>query len=197
MGTITQVRSVELEDAVALESLFVVLGYPTPPSAIRERLNRLQSDSSYSAWVAVNGESVVGFAAGHILHPVEHDRPAAQLIALMTAPDYEGRGAGTALCGTFEAWARYKGAIRALVNSSYHRTEAHRFYERRGFERTGLRFKKALGPADGAIEAPTSCTPGTSHRPRVPRRRRPRHIEKTTWLTFVSRTVVDHAPNIR
>jgi len=73
---------VELQDSAALEGLFVTLGYPAPQSAIRKRLKRLRSDPTYAAWVAVQDESIVGFAAGHIVHPVEEDNPAAQLIAL-------------------------------------------------------------------------------------------------------------------
>ena len=72
----------ELQDSAALEGLFVTLGYPAPQSAIRKRLKRLRSDPTYAAWVAVQDESIVGFAAGHIVHPVEEDNPAAQLIAL-------------------------------------------------------------------------------------------------------------------
>lgn len=95
----------ELQDSAALEGLFVVLGYPAPQSAIRKRLTRLRSDPTYAAWVAVQDESLVGFAAGHVVHPVEEDNPAAQLIALVIAPRHERTGAGTALAYEFETWA--------------------------------------------------------------------------------------------
>ena len=79
----------------------------------------------------VQDESIVGFAAGHIVHPVEEDNPAAQLIALVIAPRHERTGAGTALVHEFETWACSNGARRALVNSGEQRRETI-FYEHRG-----------------------------------------------------------------
>ena len=129
MRTSTRIRAVEPQDSTALEGLFDTLGYPASPATIRGRLIRLRSDSSYAAWVATQVGSVVGFAAGHLLRPVQEDRPAAQLIALVTAPDHERTGAGTALCREVETWARTNGARRVLVNSGEQRLENHVFYE--------------------------------------------------------------------
>ncbi|PDP88113.1 GNAT family N-acetyltransferase [Glycomyces fuscus] len=87
---------------------------------------------------------LLGFAAGHLLFPVEDDAPAAQLIALVTAEGARGRGVGTALCAAFETWAVERGAARAMLNSSTWRTEAHAFYTRRGYAASGARFSKSL-----------------------------------------------------
>lgn len=154
MQTNARVRTVELQDSAALEDLFVALGYPAPPQAIHQRLTRLRSDPTYAAWVAVQDESIVGFAAGHIVHPVEEDNPAAQLIALVIAPRHERTGAGTALVHEFETWACSNGARRALVNSGEQRRETHIFYEHRGYTPTGLRFNKTLPDAERKTSAP-------------------------------------------
>ena len=74
----------------------------------------------------------MGFAAGHLVHPIEDDRPAAQLIALVSSTEARGTGVGTALCRTFEDWALTHGAQRAVVNSGNHRQSAHDFYQRHG-----------------------------------------------------------------
>ncbi len=148
MQTKARVRTVELQDSAALEGSFVALGYPAPQSAIRKRLTRLRSDPTYAAWVAVQDESIVGFAAGHIVHPIEEDNPAAQLIALVIAPGHERTGAGTALCNEFETWACFNSARRVLVNSDEQRREAHAFYKNRGYTPTGLRFNKTLRDAE-------------------------------------------------
>lgn len=144
----------ELQDAAPLDDLFAALGYPAPQSAIRKRLARLRSDPTYAAWVAVQDESIVGFAGGHIVHPIEEDHPAAQLIALVTTPRHERTGAGTALVYEFETWARSNGARRALVNSGEQRRETHTFYEHRGYTSTGLRFNKTLANAERKTSAP-------------------------------------------
>ncbi|GAB3866782.1 hypothetical protein GCM10028801_39450 [Nocardioides maradonensis] len=88
----------------------------------------------------VDDDAVVGFAAGHVLYPVEDDQPGAQLIALVTTPAHQGASAGSALCAEFEAWARARGAGRLLVSSGEHRVASHEFYVRRGHRLAGVRF---------------------------------------------------------
>ena len=50
----------------------------------------------------------------------------------------------TELVLVIEREARSRGGQRVLVHSANHRADAHAFYERLGFEATGLRFVKAL-----------------------------------------------------
>ena len=88
--------------------------------------------------------SLLGFAAGHLVFPIEDDTPAAQLIALVTAENSRGHGVGTALCAAFESWAIKNGATRAVLNSSTQRLTAHAFYTARGYVSSGIRFSKTL-----------------------------------------------------
>jgi len=124
--------------------MFAELGHPATAAQLAGRLARLARDETYEAWVAVNADVVTGFAAGHIVHPVEDDTPAAQLIALVVSADARGSRVGSDLCAAFEGWAIEQGAGRAVVTSGSHRLSAHRFYERLGYERSGLRFGKKL-----------------------------------------------------
>ncbi|UUZ44728.1 GNAT family N-acetyltransferase [Janibacter limosus] len=144
METRLLVRVATVDDSVALEGLLEVLGYPGRQRRFAGRVARLRADASYESWVAIGNGLTVGFAAGHNLHPVECDRPAAQLIAPVTAPASRGSGTGSVLCDEFEQWARECGARRLLLNSGEHRVEAHGFYERRGNARTVIRFGKLL-----------------------------------------------------
>lgn len=131
-------------DAGSLVPLFDALGYPTDAATIQRRLSRLHSDVSYESWVACRNGAVIGFAAGHVVHPIEEDHPVGQLIALVTTPRHAGSGAGRALVEHFEDWALSSGARRLLVTSGVHRVETHAFYLRRGYTQTGLRFGKSL-----------------------------------------------------
>lgn len=139
-----QIRQAELDDSTALVCLFDALNYPTDAATIRQRLSRIHSDATYEAWVADQDGAVLGFAAGHLVFPLEEDHPAAQLIALVTAPHHERSGVGHALCEHVEAWALTNGARRLIVNSGDHRVESHAFYLRSGYTRTGVRFGKLL-----------------------------------------------------
>lgn len=144
LGTHMEVRVALPTDAGSLEPLFDALGHPASPRQLTLRLERLGNDPTYIAWVARMSGQTVGFAAGHVIHPIEDDAPAGQLIALVTDPHHSGRGVGTALCQEFEAWARGQGAQRTVVNSGDGRTAADRFYKRQGYECTGLRLHKPL-----------------------------------------------------
>ena len=138
-------RPAEPADAEELEALFEELGHPATTAQLATRLTRVQSDPTYQAWIALSAEHVpVGFAAGHLVHPIEDDRPAAQLIALVSSTQARGTGVGTALCRTFEDWALTHGAQRAVVNSGNLRQSAHEFYQRDGWTHTGIRLAKPL-----------------------------------------------------
>ncbi len=139
-----EVRQTHVDDSGALVPLFEALNYPADGATIQRRLSRLHADASYESWVATRDDAVIGFAAGHLVHPIDEDNPAAQLIALVTAPQHEGTGVGSALVEHFETWALAVGARRLLVTSGSHRVETHAFYLRRGYTRTGTRFGKLL-----------------------------------------------------
>lgn len=145
MTTTLITRTGHAADTDKLLPLFADLSHPATAPRLRARLERLTGDPTYEVWVIeiATGE-LVGFAAGHLLFPVEDDVPAAQLIALVTAEDARGQGVGTALCAAFEQWAVEQGATRALLNSSTTRTQAHAFYTRRGYTASGVRFTKSL-----------------------------------------------------
>lgn len=143
-----EVRVALPTDAGRLEPLFRVLGYPASGQQLAIRPDRLRNDVTYIAWVACVSGQVVGFAAGHLIYPIEDDAPAAQLIALVTDPRHSDRGVGTGLCQQFEAWSQSQGAPSELWSTlGNERTGAHRFYERQGYEATGLRFRKSLAPS--------------------------------------------------
>ena len=138
------IREVRDTDAESLVPLFAELGYPTNPVDVARRLERLTADESYRAWVSVEEGHILGLAAAHVVHPIEDDHPAAQLIALVTLSTVGGRGIGGSLVRHFEDWARAVGAARLVISSGVDRLEAHAFYERRGYTASGLRFSKRL-----------------------------------------------------
>jgi GNAT superfamily N-acetyltransferase len=149
MWTITfTIREVSIEDAAAASTLVTELGYPTQPAEMRERLVGLLADPSYSAFVAESDGAPLGLAGGRVGRYFEKDGMYAQLVILVVAADAPERGIGSALLSAVEAWATSQGAKEITVNSGNHRDQAHRFYERRGFRGTGVRFIKALvGPS--------------------------------------------------
>ena len=145
------IRRAEASDAQALSELLTQLGYPSSASEITDRLNALTKYERAVAMVAVNGfGEVVGLVTGHLFPSIHDNQPVAWLTTLIVLEDARGAGIGSLLVNHIEEWAAQNGAMRLAVTSANHREEAHAFYEKRDYERTGVRFGKRLSPDIGA-----------------------------------------------
>ena len=136
------VRPAAVSDAGAVAQLVTDLGYPSTADQMIARLTGLLADESYVALVAESGAAVVGLVGGRTGLYFEKDGRYAHLLVLVVAPDARGTGVGTALLRAFEEWASARGAGGIVLTSSTHRHEAHGFYERRGYRKTGVRLVK-------------------------------------------------------
>ena len=67
------------------------------------------------------------------------------LCDLVVDAKHRGSGVGTALVERATEIARQRGCRRVELDSGFHRTAAHQFYERRGFEKRAFLFSKDLG----------------------------------------------------
>ena len=140
----TFIRHATAADAVALSALLSQLGYPSPPDSLPGRLDRLAANAGAAALVAVRSDRIVGLATMHIISPVNRERDVAWLTTLVVDEAARGTGVGRALVGAVEARARDAGCERLSVTTHENRSEAHEFYTRIGFERTGRRFGRTL-----------------------------------------------------
>jgi GNAT superfamily N-acetyltransferase len=138
------IREARPEDSEAVAELLGELGYPTDAARFEHRLERIERDPSSRLFVAIVNDRIAGLAGFHLLPLVEHDEPGCQLTALVVGEEYRRTGVGSELVRTVESEARSRGGRRVLVNTARHRKDAHAFYERLGFEATGLRFIKSL-----------------------------------------------------
>ena len=140
------VRPAAPADTPALAALATHLGYPTEVEQMRARLSRISGREDYETFVAERDGRVVGFAG--VMHGLSYvyDPPYARLLSLVVEPEERGRGTGAALVAGAERWAREHGAEALHLTTALHREGAHRFYEGQGYERTGARYLKKLGP---------------------------------------------------
>jgi GNAT superfamily N-acetyltransferase len=137
------VREVGAEDAAAIAALLTELGYPVGADAIPRRLERLRKSENLLLVVELDG-GVAGLAHLHVSPSIEYDRPAAKLSALVVGERHRGSGIGRALVDAVEAEARARGCGLLFLTTADRRADAHVFYERLGFERTGRRYAKQL-----------------------------------------------------
>lgn len=144
METQVIVRGAEAGDAQPISELVAQLGYPAKAEEIPPRLSAIAEFQDTLALVAVDGGVVVGFISAQIIPMIHQSDPFAMLTALVTAETHRGSGIGSLLVSHVEHWAVEKGAVRLSLTSGIHRKEAHAFYERRAYARTGFRFVKKL-----------------------------------------------------
>lgn len=143
-----QIREATDEDAAAVAVLITQLGYETTEGEMRRRLQRIGADAQYVTLVALEQTKVVGFLGMVFGLYYEYSGSYARIVALSVAPEMQGKGIGSNLVTAAENIARSRGALTCLVNSGNHRTEAHEFYEKRGFSWRGKAFYKPLATAE-------------------------------------------------
>ena len=137
------IRDAQAGDAPAVAGLLGQLGYPTEPSAVERRLERLQVVGDRVVVAEVEGK-VVGLAHLQVTPALERERPAAKIGALVVDDAHRGRGIGRALVQAIEDEARLRGCELLFLTTAERRKDAQVFYEKIGFQETGKRFAKEL-----------------------------------------------------
>ena len=141
-----QIRHAQPHDAPRLAVLATQLGYPSTEQEMAARLRTIQQDPADAVFVAdVPGRGACGFAHMHAGIALESG-PRAELVGLVTDASLRSRGLGALLVAEAERWARAKGFSQMCVRCNVVRADAHRFYERLGFQcsKTQKYFRKSL-----------------------------------------------------
>lgn len=138
------IRPVILSDAQMLAPLMEQLGYPTTASEMEQRLKNILPQNNYHALVAICDGQAVGMIGLCVRWGYQANSLLGEIIALVVAQEYRSRGVGARLVAEGERWLREHGANRITVSSGNRRPDAHRFYERLGYQATGVRFVKTM-----------------------------------------------------
>jgi GNAT superfamily N-acetyltransferase len=149
MTSTVRIREATELDSISLTELLDQLGYPSSADEIRLRLRELAASPQAQAWVAADAGVVAGLATCHMFPSVHASAPVAWLTTLVVNESHRGQGMGRELVATAEAWASARGAVRLSLTSGTQRVAAHAFYARIGYEQSGVRLTKTLGPARG------------------------------------------------
>jgi GNAT superfamily N-acetyltransferase len=137
------IRDARGADAEQIAGLLAQLGYPTQPSAVVSRLERLSIVGDRVIVADLEGRAV-GLAHLQVAPAIERDRPAAKIGALVVDEAHRGQGVGRALVEALEHEARRRGCELLFLTTAERRDDAHVFYERVGLEHTGRRYGRTL-----------------------------------------------------
>ncbi|HKW50770.1 MAG TPA: GNAT family N-acetyltransferase [Candidatus Eisenbacteria bacterium] len=135
-----------IEDTAAVARLATQLGYPSTAAQIERRLHALEESPDARVLVAEAPDgAVLGWIHVFGRRMLESD-PDAEIGGLVVDEAARGRGVGSALVASAEAWARERGYDIVSVRSNVIRAEAHEFYKSRGYQvlKSQYKLRKAL-----------------------------------------------------
>jgi GNAT superfamily N-acetyltransferase len=129
------IRRAAPADAARLTALSAQLGYPVAQEEVEARLATILADNDHALLVAENSANVVvGWAHGFI-RPLLVEGRHVEVGGLVVDETVRGRGVGEKLMEAIEDWARERGCQYIYLRSNAIRQDAHRFYERVGYEK--------------------------------------------------------------
>lgn len=129
-------------DAAAVSRLLGELGHPAPEADVRARIAELARLEGHVVLVAEDGSGVTGVVSGFVTPVLHRPGVTGRISVMVVAGTARGNGVGTRLLDAMEEALVARGATRLELTSNLRRTDAHAFYERRGWARQGLRFEK-------------------------------------------------------
>lgn len=139
------IRIAEAEDASVLANLFLQLGYATRAQTLREEIQN--SDHHRHILVAESAGRVSGVIIVSVITPL-HENGAWGVISALVVDELD-RGAkiGEKLLLEAEYFAKSRGCTQIELSSSERREQAHKFYQKNGYQEVRKRFVKRL-PSD-------------------------------------------------
>ena len=145
-----EIRRAEREDLPAIVALFANdhiggHGDTTDPEAFDDYLaafEKISASAHQTLYVACLGGEVVGTFQTAVSTSLPGRGSSSLIIeSVQTREDMRGRGIGESMVRHAIAEARAKAATKVRLTSNVARIDAHRFYERLGFERSHFGFK--------------------------------------------------------
>ena len=114
------------------------------PASLRIAYDRALASDSQRYICATDGEQVIGFGSLTVNNNLWQEGYLGHVDELVVDGDFRGRGVGAQLLEHLIVIAKQRGCRRIELDSGFHRPNAHRFYERHGFENRGYLFSKVL-----------------------------------------------------
>jgi GNAT superfamily N-acetyltransferase len=143
-SNVCTVREAAVSDAAAIARLVTQLGYPSSTDDMTGRLHALGARPEYVTMVAEQSGTIVGLVGAYVAHGLELNGAYGKLTGLVVDDASRGCGIGRLLIESIEQWLLERDVTVVILTSGKHRTDAHQFYRRLGYEDTGLRFIKRL-----------------------------------------------------
>ncbi|HEY7806198.1 MAG TPA: GNAT family N-acetyltransferase [Croceibacterium sp.] len=137
------IRAAEQRDSAALAGLIGQLEYAVTGDEVAQRLATMESEGQLVLVAQLDGR-VIGCLSTSIMRVLHRPAPVGRISMMVVDEALRGRGVGAALVRGAERSLAERGCYMVEVTSHVRRTEAHRFYEKLGYERTSVRLAREL-----------------------------------------------------
>jgi GNAT superfamily N-acetyltransferase len=138
-----RIRAASAQDAAELARLIDELGYPVTSEEIEARLKILEA-AGECALVAEQDGKVVACLTTSTTKVLHRPAPVGRISMMVVDEALRGHGIGAELVAAAEGLLAQRGCQLVEVTSNLRRTDAHRFWEREGYQRTSARFAKQV-----------------------------------------------------
>lgn len=137
------IRSAEVTDLPTIRRLLTELGY-APPPGLEDQLRRLIADPDEELLVYELDAGVVAFLSLHFIPQLALTGDFARISYFAVGSAARSTGIGREMETHVSTLARERSCDRIEVHCHSRRTDAHRFYERQGYEESPKYFTKSL-----------------------------------------------------
>ena len=138
-----KIRDAMAKDAEELVALIKLLGHEVDAKGVRKRINQLARDK-LAPLVATLDKKVIGLIGIHRMVTIHRDQPVGRITILVVAEKARKQGIARMLVEAAEQQLKKLGCGMVEVTSNDRLAAAHAFYRHLGYERTSIRFAKAL-----------------------------------------------------
>lgn len=135
------IRGAASSDCPALARLIGQLGYRVTVAEVAERLAAMEREGRVVLVAELDGE-VVGCLSTSVMRVLHRPAPVGRISMMVVDAAERSRGIGAELVQAAELALTSAGCQLVEVTSNLLRTDAHRFYERLGYERTSVRLAR-------------------------------------------------------
>ena len=129
------IRNANIEDLSEITRICLQLGYPNTEQEIAPRLKRLLKESENAVFVFESNEGsriISGWV--HVFGKYLIELEYAEIGGLVVDNNARRQGIGEKLMRKSEEWAKLNGYKEIRLRSGGQRKEAHKFYEKIGYE---------------------------------------------------------------
>jgi len=106
--------------------------------------SHMKSSDIYTLLCAEEAGKVIGFCSTAILQNLWQEGPILYITTMIADERHRKQGIGTALINEINKIACERGCKRIELESAFHRTDAHAFYEKMGFEKRAHFFSREV-----------------------------------------------------